>query len=430
MAADRKLERFGKAMSEEEVSSIINEQIPQNTRNHANWAMKTFNEWRKNRIESNITNSNVLQVFNDPEVMTKEDLNYMLKFFIHEVRRLDGQKYPRNILKQIFAGIQYYFRNILGKSFSLFTDAEFLDARKSLDAAMKLACQENRGVRKRKANVISPEDESLLWERGILGEDFPAKLNRTLIYIFALQLGLRGGTEIRNLTVGVNGMISLRTAVNGLEEYILFEEQFSKTFRGGLRDSHLNAKEIKIFENTVKEKCPIRLFKKYLSIRQKNGKCDAMFLTPLRKPTATQWYADSPLGKNTLGSTVKNLMEMAKIDGDYTNQSCRRTAVTRIISATKDPAMARSITGHRSAAVLDYDESATSEKRRISDILQSSHLPGLSMVKTKVQKTSKKINDEIEAVESENEKENTDDEKEKPIMFRISKRDVTIEFSV
>ena len=128
-----------------------------------------------------------------------------------------------------------YFRNTLGKQFSLFTDKEFIDARNSLDAAMKQACRENRGVRKRKASVISTEDESLLWERGILGDDCPAKLNRTLLYLFALQLGLRGGAEIRNLTVGVNGTLSLKSAVSGTEEYILFEEQFSKTHRGGLK---------------------------------------------------------------------------------------------------------------------------------------------------------------------------------------------------
>ena len=67
---------------------------------------------------------------------------------------------------------------------------------------------------------------------------------------------------------------------------------------------------------------------KYMSLRPTNGKCNAMFLTPLRKPTAIQWYADSPLGKNTLGSTVKNIMQMAGIDGDNTIHSCRRTAVT------------------------------------------------------------------------------------------------------
>ena len=152
----------------------------------------------------------------------------------------------------------------------------------------------------------------------------------------------------------------MKSSVSGTE--VLFEEQFSKTHRGGLRDSHLVPKEVKIYENDEKEKCPVRMFKKYKSPRPQNGKCEAMFLTPLRKATENQWYADAPLGKNTLGSTVKNIMEMAGIDGDYSNHSCRRTAVTRIISATKNQAMARAITGHRSAAVLDYDESATSKK--------------------------------------------------------------------
>jgi len=167
-------------MSDEEVSTAIKKQIPQNTKNHANWAMKTFNDWRKARIQNNITNEKCLQVFNDPEEMTKEDLNYLLKFFIHEVRRIDGQKYPRDSLKQLFAGIQYYFRNTLKKPFSLFTDEVFSDARNSLDAAMKQACQENRGVRKRKANVISSNDESLLWERGIFVYHFPMLL--TMFY--------------------------------------------------------------------------------------------------------------------------------------------------------------------------------------------------------------------------------------------------------
>ena len=87
----------------------------------------------------------------------------------------------------------------------------------------------------------------------VLGDDCPAKLNRTLIYMFALQLGLRGGAEIRNLTVGVNGMLSLRSAVKSLEEYIIFKEQFSKTYRSGLRNSHLVPREVKIFENDEKD---------------------------------------------------------------------------------------------------------------------------------------------------------------------------------
>ena len=95
----------------------------------------------------------------------------------------------------------------------------------------------------------------------------------------------------------------------------------------------------------------------------------------------------------------------------------------RIISATKDPAMARVITGHRSGAVLDYDESATSSKRTISNILQNTDLPVITSAKTNSQEEPNK---KIKANASETENEKTDDS----IMFRITKRDVTIEFRV
>ena len=102
----------------------------------------------------------------------------------------------------------------------------------------------------------------------------PVKLNRTLInirgYVFVLQLDLCGGTEIKNVTVGVNGMLRLKCAVNSTEEYVLFEEQFSKAYRGGLlRDSHLVPRELKIFENEDKEKCPVRFLRSSCHCTQK-----------------------------------------------------------------------------------------------------------------------------------------------------------------
>ena len=77
------------------------------------------------------------------------------------------------------------------KPFGLFTDSEFSEARKSLDAAMKEATKENRGLRKRKAGVIFVGDEEKIWKYGILRSDNPIKLHKTMIYVFALQFGKR-----------------------------------------------------------------------------------------------------------------------------------------------------------------------------------------------------------------------------------------------
>ena len=150
--------RHGEILSQTDIEAKIQQQTPLNTKNHGNWSFKAFNDWR-NRIERNITNENCLQVLKEPSEMCKGDLNYLLQFFIHEVRKINGDKYHRDSLKQLYDGIQYYFRNVLKKLYGMFTDSKFSEARKSLDAAMKEATKEYRGLRKRKAGVISVEDK-------------------------------------------------------------------------------------------------------------------------------------------------------------------------------------------------------------------------------------------------------------------------------
>ena len=57
-------------------------------------------------------------------------------------------------------------------------------------------------------------------------------------------------------------------------------------------------------------------------------------------------------------------------EGTYCNHSYRMTAVTRIITATKDTLLAKAATGNKSAAVSEYEESASNSFRLISKILQ------------------------------------------------------------
>lgn len=148
------LKRHAAPMTEEEVISKCEKQMPQNTINHSRWAMKAFNDWRNARVQNNIMNPNMLHVFKEPKEMTKLDLNFLLKFFVHEVRKQNGEKYPRDSLKQLIAGIQFYFRHYFKITMSIFTDIEFSETRTSLDSAMKEACQENRGVHKKKQHLF------------------------------------------------------------------------------------------------------------------------------------------------------------------------------------------------------------------------------------------------------------------------------------
>ena len=73
-----------------------------------------------------------------------------------------------------------------------------------------------------------------------------------MIYAFALQFGLRGGAELRNLTIGEGGRMKL-VSCNAEEECLLYQEQFSKTFIGGLHEPTITPREAKN-ENRKNEK--------------------------------------------------------------------------------------------------------------------------------------------------------------------------------
>ena len=69
----------------------------------------------------------------------------------------------------------------------------------------------------------------------------------------------------RNYTEGTytEGMIQL-VSCDSKEEYLLYQEQFLKTFRGGLHEPKITPREGKIYKNEDPERCPINLFKKYV----------------------------------------------------------------------------------------------------------------------------------------------------------------------
>ena len=55
------------------------------------------------------------------------------------------------------------------------------------------------GAGQRKAEVISYEDEELIWEKGILGDNNPQSLLDTMLFMNGLYFALHGGKEHRQL---------------------------------------------------------------------------------------------------------------------------------------------------------------------------------------------------------------------------------------
>ena len=195
-----------------------------------------------------------------------DTLNDLLCYFVAEVRNKSGEEYRPNTLYELVVAIQHYIRQS-GKFVSFLDDKCFEGMRKVVDAKMKELSSKGLGIDKKTADVITEDQEEVMWKKGILGTDTPQKLLDTLIYQLGLHFVLRAGQEHRNLRVGKLSQINVVCDNNG-SKYLEYHEDVSKTNRGGLKHRKMAPKITRAYENTtMPERCPVKIYEKYMSLR-------------------------------------------------------------------------------------------------------------------------------------------------------------------
>ena len=78
-------------------------------------------------------NDDDLKVLKESNEFIQDYLNYCLKYFVLEIRKTNGDKYPPRTLKEITAVVQRHFCHDLSKPWSIFTDQQFHEFRLVLD---------------------------------------------------------------------------------------------------------------------------------------------------------------------------------------------------------------------------------------------------------------------------------------------------------
>ena len=164
--------------------------IPKSTQCKASWGIRTFNDWCEwTKIKMPPLNH-----------MIPKQLDEYLSRFIKEVRmQKDGERYPPNTLHQLITSIQKGLQ-LEGIQIQLLNNKELPRLTLALESEMQKSAKIGLGMKTRKADPITIDQEQSLWDEGVLGRGTPTSLFNAIFFGIGISFGLRSGQEHRDLS--------------------------------------------------------------------------------------------------------------------------------------------------------------------------------------------------------------------------------------
>ena len=148
------------------------------------WVRKMYSQWQLQRNEAN-PQDQIKCDLDDDETINQADFVYGVCRFVTEIKKVNGEQFPAKTLYEIVLCIQFHLegRSIIWK---LLGDETFSDLKYTLDNIMKKRNSDLVGYGIRKADVLSPLDQDVLWSMGLLGVDYPDQLLNTVVFYYWL----------------------------------------------------------------------------------------------------------------------------------------------------------------------------------------------------------------------------------------------------
>lgn len=140
----------------------------------------------------------------------------------------------------------------------------------------------------------------------------------------------------------------------------VYTEFISKNNQHRFKDLHSKNNAVKIYSLPESEKCFVRILDFYLSKVPDQPK--AFYLRPLKEvPSQSHkpWFANVPVGVNTLRLMMSNMSKDAELQTIYTNHSLRATSVSRLFAKNVPEKIIQEKSGHKSLAGLRVYECTT-----------------------------------------------------------------------
>jgi integrase len=341
-------------ISDGRIDELLQGAVNKNTQKSTRWAHSVFTAWRTQKICADA-------IIPELEMMSVVDINMWLSKFAVETRRQDGKQYPSRTLWMLMCGLLRYLRdrNVHEMNFLNEKDHRFVHFRRVLDAQMKKLTSDGIGATVKQAEPLTKEDESRLWECGVLGTSTSQSLLYTVFLYNCKLFGLRGCDEHRGLVPG-----QFSVGRDHIGQYVEFTGRSSKTFKGGLDQTHIKAKTVKHYDMQDGDRSIVNIFARYLEAI--GAESDHFY----KRPLTDGKFSRQPLGVNTLSGLMREMCNKGELVGQFSNHSGKRTCATQLYQAGISEDLIMDRTGHRSVkGVRAYKRPCDEMLKDVSNVL-------------------------------------------------------------
>ncbi len=290
-----------------------------NTIKSTSWAIKTFHDWKRARnakctsTEDYIAEDVLEQFTFDGE---PAPLVHALSLFVMEARNKDGNPYTPSSIHGMLCGIKRYMtdREPSCPSFMDKSKPQYKELHRVIDITFAdLRKQGIGGIRP--VQIITPREEDILWEKGLMGVDSPLQLQRAVFYYVGKLFCISGGRGQKR---------SLR-----LSQFRRGWNPDKYTYVCGTNKGDYLDKEVSIISSPqAGNRCLVHLLDLYMSKLPRYAfEKDNFYIRPKAeapRDVDSPWYEAIPVGKEKLRTMIRDMCASAGL-GLKSNHSLRAT---------------------------------------------------------------------------------------------------------
>ncbi|XP_071162166.1 uncharacterized protein [Mytilus edulis] len=346
--------RFKEMPSREHIDIMAQARVEETTKQQTDWGVRLFRGW--------LTENQYSDKF---EELESSILNERLCFFYPSLQTKKGTDYSKSPLVGIRAAISRHLTSPpYNRNVNLMKDNAFMTSNHALTGMIKTLKRAGKDVTVHK-KPVAEGDIQRLYSSGVFNTDSPATLQNKVFWDLMLNFGRQGQEGLNSLTKSSFGKFK---DDRDHTYYKMTYNEANKTHHGV--DSHENHQEVRMYEKSGDENCPVSSFDFYVS--KLSPKCNALFQQPLLYPKPNCWYANQAMGKNKLSQMMPRISNEAGLSYRYTNHCIKATVGTGLKRAGVDDLTNMSVTGHRNIKSLESYVAGPSDaqRRALSSTLQ------------------------------------------------------------